>query len=179
VAVTVHALYRVTPTAAIGAFYGYEAESWDDYIFTDYGGERISGTWEGTFYGAEGKAALGNLSGEAFAGKSEGDLFAGSLYGISGKYARGSFAFTAAYDVVDSDAPYNRARSNRFAIGGEWNSGSGTMLFAEIGQINDYFTEDGEDFSAASSFISVGIRVGLGPNKGTTFGPRSSWDVLY
>jgi hypothetical protein len=72
----------------------------------------------------------------------------------------------------------------RFALGGVWNYNEGVSVWTELGRsIEDYtYVEpfygsfEGEFIE---DFVAVGIRIGIGPNKGTTFGPRSYREVYF
>ena len=175
-AVTLHAFYRINTATAIGAFYGYDTETYIDRVSNDdpYSPDDfVTVDLSGNYYGAEGRLGFGASAVEVFIGEAEGDLQEGAMYGISGGYRFGSWTVTADYSSFDGD--YSVDKTSRFSVGGLWNYSESVELWTEIGRrdftyASPYF-DDGYDFS--QDFVAVGIRIGLGPNGGTTFGPRS------
>jgi hypothetical protein len=160
---TVHAFYRVSQTTAIGAFYGYDSLGYT--IDNPFAGDSLDVDLEGTFYGVEGQANFGGATVEAFLGQSEGDVGEGSIYGVSGQFVFGSFGITADYAALDDD---NFGVFDRYSVGGEWHLGVGPNLYAEWGKLGAESDEE---------FYTIGVRIGIGQNGGTTFGPRSLIEI--
>jgi hypothetical protein len=165
---TVHAFYRVSQTTAIGAFYGYDSASLTlDDPFT---GGSFDLDIDGTFYGAEGQASFAGATVEAFLGQSEGDFSQGSIYGLFGQFLFGSFGITADYVALDHE---DFGIRDRYSFGGEWHSGVGPTLYAEWGKLGSESLGNESD----EEFYTIGVRIGIGSNGGTTFGPRSVIEI--
>ena len=146
---TLHAFYNTSPVSAVGAFYGF-----DSYEDTDR-----------TFYGAEGQIGIAGTTVEGFLGKSEGDFAEGTMYGVAGEYGFGSFGVTADYAAFEGSGQ----TFDRYAFGGVWRLSAGPTLYAEYGQRRGDIDEE---------LVSVGVRIGIGPNAGTTFGSRSAVEIV-
>lgn len=155
---TVHAFFRPNSFAAIGAFYGAETY------------KELNNTLNGTFYGVEGRTSLDGIRIEAFWGESEGEVSEGSMFGISGGYMFSSFGIAADYSVFDA----GELSVDRLSITGEWALDRGPILYAGLGRLGGEF----EDQRETEDFISLGVKIGMGPRAGTTFGPRSSAEVI-
>lgn len=145
---TLHALYRLNPISTVGAFYGLD--SYEDL--------------DSTFYGIEGQTSFSGATIEAFFGQSEGSFADGNIYGLSGAFVFGSLGLVADYAAFDAGGDV----FERYSIGGEWYLGLGPTLYAEWGQLGSDEAEDA---------ITLGVRIGLGANGGTTFGPRSVIEI--
>ena len=175
---TLHAFYRFGQETAIGAFYGFDALRIGG--FDDFGFNALNRS--GTFYGAEARTGFASGSIEGFVSESEGDVFEGTTYGIDGEYRFGRWGLTASYSALeDSDSVFD---VDRIALGGVWNYNEGVSVWTELGRSTSTSTfddpfEGSSTFEVSEDFISVGIRIGIGPNNGTTFGPRSHREILY
>jgi hypothetical protein len=180
-ALTLHAFYRLNPGTALGGFYGIEQESYIDYGFSDSFEESVAEnvSLSGSYYGVEGRTEIGRASAEAYIGQSEGDLIEGMMYGVTGRYDTGAIAFNARYLALDVGDVFDGR--DRLSIGGEWTASRTTTVFVEVGRIvSTYYNSFNEsEFDIRESFLSFGVRVGIGPNKGTTFGPRSFREIRF
>jgi hypothetical protein len=65
--------------------------------------------------------------------------------------------------------------ATRLAVGGAYRFGDGgPSLFGQIGRLS---VVDGVDDSA-ETFVTLGAKLAIGPNQGTTFGSRGLFEVL-
>lgn len=144
---TAHGSYAINPITAVGLFYGGDSFDGD-------------GT---TFYGAEGQTSFAGATIEAFLGQAEGDVAEGAMYGLSGQFVFGAIGISA--DLARLD---DAIATERLSLAGEWHMGLGPMLYAEWGTVSGATNED---------YIALGVRIGIGPNGGTTFGPRSVFEI--
>jgi len=144
---TLHTSYALNPITAVGAYYGF-----DSYDSADT-----------TFYGAEGQTSFAGATVEAFLGQAEGDIAEGTMFGLGGQFVFGALGVAADYAMLDADDS-----TNRLSIAGEWHMGLGPTLYAEWGTVSGATDED---------YIALGVRLGIGANGGTTFGPRSTFEI--
>jgi hypothetical protein len=144
---TLHGSYALNPITAIGAFYGFDSYDSDDT----------------TFYGAEGQTSFAGATVEAFLGRAEGDIATGAFYGLSGQLVFGMFGVSADYARLD-----DTIATDRLSLAGEWHMGLGPTLYAEWGTLSGAIDED---------YLALGVRIGIGANGGTTFGPRSTFEI--
>lgn len=144
---TLHGSYLLNPITAVGAFYGF-----DSYDGSD-----------GSFYGAEGQTSFAGATVEAFLGRAEGDIAEGAFYGLSGQLVFGMFGVSADYARLD-----DTVATDRLSLAGEWHMGLGPTIYAEWGTVSGATDED---------YLALGVRIGIGPNGGTTFGPRSTFEI--
>jgi hypothetical protein len=159
----VHAFYKVNQSTSIGAFYGYDSLGFTLYDpDTD---DSLSFDLDGTFYGAEVQGSYAGATIEAFLGRSEGDVSDGTMSGLSGQYLFGPFGITAEYLALDDESA---GVFDRYSFGGEWTLGMGPTLYAEWGAVGGEEREE---------FFTLGARIGIGANRGTTFGPRSVFEI--
>jgi hypothetical protein len=172
---TLHAVYRIGQESAIGAYYGFDWETYDDFSGDSF--ERVAVDVSGNFYGAEGRTRIGGTTIEAFISQAEGDLVEGLMYGVEGKYSLGSWGLSASYSAFDDD--YSVVDVDRLSLGGQWNYNENVSVYTELGRIN-YGVNNSffGSYNASEDFVAVGIRIGLGQNKGTTFGPRSFREIF-
>jgi hypothetical protein len=171
---TLHAVYQIGQESAIGAYYGFDWETYDDY---SDGFDVITVDLSGNFYGAEGRTRIGGTTIEAFISQAEGDLVEGLMYGVEGKYSLGSWGLSASYSAFVDD--YSVRDVDRLSLGGEWNYSENVSVYTELGRIN-YDVNDSAfgPYNAGEDFVAVGMRLGLGQKKGTTFGPRSFREIF-
>jgi hypothetical protein len=173
---TLHAFYRIGEVTAVGAFFGI-----DQFVNEDFDSDTGYSSWteHGNFYGVEGRARVAGTALDAFVGQTDTDDTQGVIYGISAEYGiageniLGSWGLTASYAAYD-DSDF---ATDRLALGGLWHFDSGVTVYSELGQRTRPFGF--YDGSATVNFLSLGIRIGVGPNKGTTFGPRSVREILF
>jgi hypothetical protein len=144
---TLHGSFAVNPSLTAGAFYGFD---------------RYDGTEE-TYYGVEGQTSFSGATVEAFLGQAEVDTAEATMYGLSGQFVFGTIGLTADYAALDDDRSVNR-----FSLGGEWYVGLGPAFYAEWGKLGGDIDED---------YLALGVRIGIGPTAGTTFGPRSVTEI--
>jgi hypothetical protein len=144
---TLHGLYALNPITAVGAFYGF-----DSYANSDT-----------SFYGAEGQTSFAGATVEAFLGRAEGDIAEGAFYGLSGQLVFGMFGVSADFARLD-----DTIATDRLSLAGEWHMGLGPTIYAEWGSVSGAIDED---------YLAFGVRIGIGPNGGTTFGPRSTFEI--
>jgi hypothetical protein len=144
---TLHASYALNPITAVGGYYGF-----DSYDGSDT-----------TFFGAEGQTSFAGATVEAFLGQAEGDIAEGTMYGLSGQFVFGMLGVSADYAAID-----DAFSTDRLSVAGEWHMGLGPTLYAEWGTVSGFTDED---------YLALGVRIGIGPNGGTTFGPRSTFEI--
>lgn len=144
---TLHSAYWITPDTALGAFLGRDS----------YGGA------DGTFYGIEGRTSLAVAAVEGFLGQSDGGVTDGLMYGLSGQFSFAGLEMTAGYAGIDGDDA-----TDHLSLTGAWRLGPGPRLYAELGTLSGAVDDD---------YITLGIRLGIGQNGGTTFGPRSVFEI--
>jgi len=147
---TLHGLYSLGPDTAVGLFYG---QDWTDTDTLDH-------------YGVEGSTRFGGIGVEGFVGMVNGSVDA-TMLGVSGNYDIGNvFTATADFGLVDADS----GSTTRASIGGEMTLFNGPQVYAELGQISTDINDE--------AFISLGARIALGPQGGTTFDSRGLFEIL-
>lgn len=155
--VTLHAFYEVLDLATVGAFYAQD--SYDEASAEAFG---IEATRSMGFADVEGYAGMGEVDGDEF-----------RILGIEGGYDfTDSIGVTGAAAYVDADS----GGGNRLAIGGEYRLGRGPALFAEVGRLQR--SHDGANADESETYLSLGARIGLGPNGATVFGSRGLKESL-
>lgn len=147
--VTLHAMYGLGDATA-GGF-------WSRDTFGDGGI---------TSYGVEGAMAVAGAAVEGYAGRVDGDVEDGSMVGVDATFAVMGLGVTAGLGRVD----VNGAEATRLSAGAEYALGLGPTLYGEIGRLT------GEDDDA--TYLSLGARIAIGRNGGTTFGPRGIFDAV-
>ena len=146
-----HGFYSLGPDTAVGLFYG---QDWTDTDTLDH-------------YGLEGSTRFGAAGVEGFLGMVNGPVDDATMLGISGTYDLGNvFTATADFGVVDADS----GSITRASIGGEMTLFDGPQVFAELGQISSDTSDE--------AFISLGARIAIGPQGGTTFDSRGLFEIL-
>ncbi len=147
---TGHLIYGINPISNAGLFFAQDSSD----------GTQVA------LYGIEGMAAFGGTQIEGYLGAVQGDLSDGSIFGADGYVTLGrAISLTASYDLVDLDGSYNR-----FGLGAQYQMGLGPLLYVEAGNISGNATDD--------NFLALGVTLAIGPNQGTTFQPRSVFNVL-
>ncbi|MCX7300085.1 MAG: hypothetical protein NTX73_06845 [Rhodobacterales bacterium] len=147
---TGHLIYGINPISNAGLFFAQDSSD---------------GTQAG-LYGIEGMAAFGGTQIEGYLGAVQGDLSDGSVFGAEGTITVGrAISLSASYDQVELEGSYNR-----FGIGAQYQMAVGPLLYAEAGTITGNATDD--------NFVALGVTLAIGPNQGTTFQPRSLFNVL-
>jgi len=154
---TLHLLYDAMALATVGGFYSHE--SYDD-------GSTDS-------FGVEAGRNMGAAGIEGYLGLADDD---GSDYRFAGLDATydvtRNISVLGAAALIDGD----EVGSSRLSIGGEYRFGDGPAVYAQVGRINvDY---DGAPEDLSETFIGIGARIAIGPNKGTAFGSRGLSEAL-
>jgi hypothetical protein len=146
--VTVHGLYD-TGLVQAGLFYGRDSIE----------------TVDGDMLGLEAATDFGGA-------RVDGALGLYDLEGDSGQMlsARGSYDFGG----VEGEAFFGRLTGDldatRISLGGAYALNFGPSVFAELGRVGG----DG----GSGNYISVGARIAIGPNRGTTFENRGVLEIL-
>lgn len=147
---TLHGIYAINPITDIGLF--VSQDSFD-------GRDTES-------YGIEGLASFGGTTVEGYLGQLDGDLADGTMIGVTGSISLfGGFSANVGFDQANLDD-----KVNRLSIGGEYQFGLGPVLYAEYGKV--------DDGSLDETYLSIGARLSIGPNQGTTFSSRSIFEIV-
>ena len=154
---TLHFLYDAMAVATVGGFYSHE--SYDD-------GSTDS-------FGFEAERNMGSAGIEGYLGFADDQ---GTDYRFAGIDA--SYEVTPNISVLGSAALIdgNEVGSSRLSIGGEYRFGDGPAVYAQVGRINIDFDGAAEDSN--ETFVGVGARIAVGPNRGTTFESRGLSEAL-
>ena len=140
---SLHGLYRMGNGIALGLFLGRDTLQDTDYDFA----------------GVEAATNLSGLSVEGYFGQYQGGG-EGSFLGVEAAYLlQRGIEISGSFDTVAGDT-----ERTRLALGGAYRFGNGPQVFAELGTMDD--AGDG------GTFLTLGAKIGLGPNGGTTFGQR-------
>jgi hypothetical protein len=124
-----------------------------------WGQEEFEGA-DTTIWGIEAATALAGFEVQGYAGRWDG-TGDGTLLGAEARRSLGdAFAITGSLDAVSGEDS-----RTRLAIGGAYRFGTGPEVFAELGRL----TGEGDDDETS---LTLGARIGLGPNGGVTFGQR-------
>lgn len=157
-AFTLHASYDAFGVGTIGAFYARDTVE----------GSGAAPERDVALYGLEGAKALGGAAVEGYAGIFSGDGMEGQAFGLEGGYdLTGAITLTGSAAFVSGDV-----EASRLSIGGQYRFGQGPAVFAEVGRLDGSAEED------AAAFVTLGARLAIGPNDGTTFGGRGLYEVL-
>ena len=162
--ITLHGMYRVSPTATIGLFASQDTQG--DFDNTAWGIETGVAT-----RGAKFEAYYGwvdGLDGTAV-GFDDFSIWGGS---VAFRVAQG-FSLTAAIDAFSgSDDDYTETFSTA-TIGGLYDFGNGAAIYADLGSIGINGRDDEYlyDFGDAS-YVGIGARFAFGADRGTVLGPR-------
>jgi hypothetical protein len=154
---TIHAIYDAFSVATVGAFYAQD--SVDDATATSFGVEA------GRSFGSAGvEGYLGFVDDEAVD------------YRILG--ADGAFDISRSLSLTGSAAYLSTddAGANRLSVGGEYRFGNGPAVYAEIGRLA--IDEEIGGFGESRTFIGIGARLAIGPNRGTTFESRGVYETI-
>jgi hypothetical protein len=153
--VTLHGIYHVDDMVSVGAFYGVD----------NLGGS------EANLYGIEAGTELYGAQVEGFLGRvdaSDGDaniLGVDATYGIANGFS------------VTGNAGISREDDNnisRYALGTQYDLADGPQFFAEVGTVS----AESNGVTTENTFIGVGARIAIGTQRGTTFDPRSLFEIL-
>ncbi|MEJ6398951.1 hypothetical protein [Yoonia sp. 208BN28-4] len=153
---TLHGVYHLNETLSVGAFYGLDKLETSDAV-------GLYGVEAGTeFLGGEVEGYLGQV---------DGNISTATVLGADGIYSFGN-GFSAIGNAAfsfqdDSDV-------SRIAVGAQYDMLDGPQFYVEVGQTD---VEVG-GISDDDTFIAVGTRVAIGAQRGTTFGPRSLFEIL-
>lgn len=167
---------------ANGSYYGLSALDSDARNLTLHGFYDLGGIDVGAFYaiddndagtnsvyGIEGAADLGGAIVSGYLGRIDGDTSDGTLAAIRGGYdLTREISANAELGLADLDA----GRATRLSVGGSYALTEGLDLYGDLGRILS------EDTVENTTFISLGARIVLGPDRGTTFGTRSVLDLI-
>ena len=156
---TIHALYDALDLATVGLFYSHDE--------VDAGGMDGSAS----LYGLEGGRSFGTARVEGYLGFVDGEGDDGQVAGVEGSYeVTSNISVTGSADFLFADTD-----ATRLSIGGAYRFGDGApSLFGQIGRLNvDNGVED-----SAETFVTLGARLAIGPNRGTTFGSRGLFEIL-
>lgn len=146
---TFHGFYEGLDLATVGLFYG--RDSIDDGDAELVGLEAAT-----TLMGGDIQGALGSY---------DGDVGSGSLLSVDARYAFGGFAATGFAGAMSGDVD-----GSRIGLGAEYQLGAGPTLYGEVGRRS--VDDDGQ------TYLSLGARLAVGPNAGTTFESRSIFEIL-
>jgi hypothetical protein len=156
---TVHALYDAFEFATVGLFYSHDEVEADG----------LDGS--ATLWGIEVGRSFGAAGAEGYLGFVDGDGDDGQIAGIEGAYdITRSISVTGSGSILMGDS-----QASRLSVGGAYRFGDGgPSLYGEIGRLNvDNGIED-----SSESFVTLGARLAIGRNDGTTFGSRGLFEVL-
>lgn len=148
--ITLHGIYRLDQSIAVGAFVGSESTGDDD----------------STLYGVEAGYDAGPLAVEGYVASYDDDDDS-SVLALSGAY-RFNQAISAIADIGYADL--GDIEVNRISVGGEYSFDAGPDVYAEIGSIS---TDDTD-----GTYIGIGASITFGANDGTTFGQRSIFEAV-
>lgn len=146
---TLHGIYALNQTLALGVFYGTD---WINDTSTE-------------LYGVEGSYAFIGGDVEGYAGVKGDD----TLFGVDGAYRLSQgFSLIGGLDVTSGDTSVNR-----IAAGAQYQLAGGPSFYAEIGRTG----RETAGVSTSDSFVGLGATVAFGNGGGTTFAPRSGFNV--
>ena len=154
--VTLHGTYALSGAASAGLFVA--RDSLDDE--------------DATLFGIEGGTeAYPGLTAGGYLGAVRGDGYDGTILGIEGDYGlRSNVSLIGDADLISGDG----LDVGQIALGASYTIDSGPRFTAKVGQarIDDGTTDE------TFAFISVGVDVAFGNQRGTTFDTRSIFDVI-
>lgn len=155
---TVHAIYDAFEFATVGAFYAFDSSE----------GETVS------TYGIEGGRSFGSAGVEGYLGLVDAEAEAFRVLGADGTYdVTDSISLTGSAAFLLAD----EGQASRLSAGGEYRfGGTGPALYAEIGRLS--ISDEVEDLGASATFVGVGARIAVGPNRGTTFESRGVYEAI-
>lgn len=150
-----HGTYDVMGLGTAGLFYARDSDS-----------PAALGGREVTSVGLEGSTALGFVTIDGALGTYDGEGVDGALGTVQARYEIGSaLAITGRAGFLGGDV-----EAGRLGIGGEYQLGGGPTLYGEIGRAG---VEGDSD-----TYLTLGARLAIGPNGGTSFGERGIFSVL-
>ena len=155
--ITVHAIYDAFSMATVGAFYARDSSE----------DERLD------VMGVEAGRSFGSVGVEGYVGFGEEEDEGFTTFGFDGAFdVTPSVSLTASGAAVDLEG----GGVSRLSIGGEYRFGeAGPAVYADVGRLS---VGDDAGLGDSTSFIGVGGRVAIGPNRGTTFESRGLYEVL-
>lgn len=155
--VAAHAIYKVSDSTALGAFYGIDSLSGENQ----------------DFYGVEAAHNFGTGGVQGYLGRGEDSGFGGTVAGVSGGTMIGSgFGLSASVDHGSFDGGVSLTR---FGVRGSYGQGERAKVFVELGSLNGDINGLG---SASEPYAKIGATVNFGRNSGLTFGDRSIFNLL-
>ncbi len=156
--VTIHAIYDAFEFATVGAFYAQDSD--DESTATTFG--------------VEGGRSFGSAGVEGFLGfvDDEGDDY--RVFGADGTYDLGaSISLTGSAAFLSAD----EGSASRVSVGGEYRfGGTGPALYGEIGRLG--VSDEVADLGDSATFVGIGARIAVGPNRGTTFESRGVYEAI-
>lgn len=156
---TIHALYDAFDFATVGLFYSQD--------------EVDAGSIDGSvsLYGLEAGRSFGVAGVEGYLGFVDADGDDGQVAGVEGAYdVTQNISVIGSADILTGDS-----KAARLAVGGAYQFGDGgPSVYGQIGRLS--VDADGEDSS--ETFVTLGARLAIGPNQGTTFGSRGLFEIL-
>lgn len=148
---TLHGQYELTGGMKVGGFYAHD--SLEDGDVDAYGVEAST-------------TVAGALALDGALGRYDAEGGDGAYLSAAASYPMGRFALTGFAGAVTGELD-----ASRLSVGGEMRiGGRGPTLYAEVGKAD----MDGE----GEAYLSLGARVGLGRNGGTTFGNRGLLEIV-
>ncbi|WP_170769632.1 porin [Ruegeria lacuscaerulensis] len=159
---TLHGNWHTANNASFGLFYGQE--DLDDADFEFYGLEAGFDAGPAEIEGYLGRQDLTNAS----------DLD-GTLFGISAKTELAdAWELNASFDIVDNFA--GALDYNLFAIGASYAAADNAEVYGNVGvaHISSPLVSGSEN----EAYVSFGVRVNFGNERGTTFGQRGVLSTL-
>ena len=154
---TLHGIYDGFSMGTVGLFYARESVDGDN----------------ADLYGIEAGSTYGSFNGEAYLGFGSDEVEDFVAYGFDGSYdVTNSISVLASGGGVDLE----NGGISRLSVGGEYRFGdTGPALYAEIGRLG---VDDGGGSEGSSTFLGLGARIAIGPNRGTTFESRGALELL-
>lgn len=155
--VTLHVLYDAMAFATVGGF--YSNESYEDGSIDSFG--------------VEAGRSMGSAGVEGYLGFANDEDSSYRFLGVDGTYDLSrNISVIGGLSVINGD----EVGSSRLSIGGEYRFGDGPAVYAQIGRMNIDFNDLAEDQN--ETFIGLGARIAIGPNRGTTFEARGLTEAL-
>jgi len=156
---TIHAVYDALDLATVGLFYSHDEVDADS----------MDGS--ASLWGLEAGRSFGGMGGEAYFGFLDGEGDDGQVAGLEGTYdITTNISVTGSADFLFADTD-----ATRLAVGGAYRFGDGApSVFGQIGRLNI----DDSTGNDAGTFVTLGAKLAIGPNQGTTFGSRGLFEIL-
>ncbi len=168
--VTLHGLYMISPTTALGVYVASDDDGGANY--EHFGVEAGFGSPQGRFefyYGA-------------VDGLSDSSSIDTSIAGISFEFevARNFALMLNSQAVTFSDDFNDSVTLGTTAIGGRYTFDNGPSIYAEIGQLGATASIDGDLFVSEndSNFFAIGAEMTFGRSSGTLMSNRSVFEAI-